>query len=119
MSSHNRDMGTGGEFRAAAFLEERKFSILAKNFRCGKYGEIDIIARRDSLVLFVEVKNRASVRFGGALYSISKKKMNSLKVTARAFIAAHPEFNDPGLTFRFDMISISGTATDWIEDMFR
>ena len=112
-------MGAGGENSAAAFLAERNFAILAKNFRWGKYGEIDIIARRGNMILFVEVKNRASDRFGGALHSISKKKKNSIKLTARSFIAKNPEYNDPGLTFRFDLISISDGKTEWIEDMFR
>ncbi len=119
VAAHNRDMGAGGENRAARFLEERDFTILERNYRWGKNGEIDIIARRDNLILFVEVKNRASDRYGGALYSISKKKKNSLILTARAFLAAKPEYNDPGLTLRFDMISFSDCGADWITDMFR
>ena len=116
---HNRDLGTGGEDAAVDFLLTKNFSIIERNYRFGKSGEIDIIARRDDLVIFVEVKSRSSERYGGALYSISSKKKGSLKTVARAFIASRPEYDRKGLTFRFDLISITADSIDWIEDMFR
>ncbi len=116
---HNRDLGAGGEEIAAEFLLSKNFSVIERNYRFSKFGEIDIIARRDDLIIFVEVKNRSSERYGGALYSISNKKKSSLKTTARAFIAARPEYNRKEITFRFDLISITGDSIDWIEDMFR
>ena len=116
---HNRNLGNEGEDRAAAYLEKNRFSIIARNYRFGKYGEIDIIARKGDLVIFAEVKSRGTERYGGALYSISAKKKNSLKTAARAFIAAAPEFNRPAITFRFDLISIRNDSIEWIEDMFR
>jgi len=116
---HNRDFGTDGEDRAADFLEKNRFSILERNYRFGRYGEIDIIARREDLVIFAEVKNRGTERYGGALYSISARKKKSLKTTARAFLASSPEHDRPGTTFRFDLISVRDDAIEWIEDMFR
>ena len=116
---HNRDLGACGEDIAAEFLLSKNFSVIERNYRFGKFGEIDIIARRDDLIIFVEVKNRSSERYGGALYSISNKKKSSLKTAARAFIAASPEYNRKEITFRFDLISITGDSIDWIEDMFR
>lgn len=116
---HNRELGSEGEESAAAYLSEKQFTIIERNYRFGKYGEIDIIAARDRLVVFVEVKSRSSERFGGALYSISPKKKQSLKTTARAFLQAYPLYNDPAYTFRFDMIAVSGGEIDWIEDIFR
>jgi putative endonuclease len=118
-SFSNRASGADGEETAAAFLSEKSFSIIERNYRFGKYGEIDIIAGREKLVIFVEVKSRNSMRFGGALYSIGSKKKQSIKSTARAFMQSHPLYNDPALTFRFDMIAVSGESIDWIEDIFR
>jgi putative endonuclease len=118
-SSHNRDLGAGGEDLAVEFLRSKNFRVIERNYRCGTSGEIDIIACRDRSVIFVEVKNRRSDRFGGALYSISAKKKRSLKTVARSFIAARPEFDSPEYTFRFDLISIRDGGIDWIEDMFR
>jgi putative endonuclease len=116
---HNQDLGASGEDRAAAYLAQNNFHVIERNFRYGKTGEIDIIAIRDGLVIFVEVKKRASERFGGALYSISPKKKRNIKAAARAFIAARPEYNLPAYTFRFDLISIAGGSVEWVEDMFR
>ncbi|HNW30001.1 MAG TPA: YraN family protein [Spirochaetota bacterium] len=116
---HNRNFGSDGEDRAADFLEKKQFNILERNYRHGRYGEIDIIARSGDLVVFAEVKRRGAERYGGALYSISRKKRNSLKTAAQSFLAANPEYNRPGITFRFDLISIRDNAIEWIEDMFR
>jgi putative endonuclease len=114
-----RASGAAGEETAAVFLTENNFTIIERNYRHGKYGEIDIVAGRDRLVIFVEVKNRNSQRFGGALYSINARKKQSIRTAARAFIQSHPRYNDPGITFRFDMIAVSGASIDWIEDIFR
>jgi putative endonuclease len=116
---NNHEVGARGENLAADFLRSNDFQIIERNYRYGKYGEIDIIARKSGLIIFTEVKNRRSQRHGGALYSISSRKKKSLKSAARAFIAARPEFNRPDITFRFDLISVSEDAIDWIEDMFR
>lgn len=116
---HNREFGSEGENRAAAFLEDRNFSIIARNYRFGKYGEIDIIAQSGNLVIFAEVKHRGSGLYGGALYSISAGKKKSLVTAARAFIAGRPDYNRPEITFRFDLISIRDNSIEWVEDMFR
>jgi putative endonuclease len=115
----NRELGAGGEESAAAYLSDRHYAIIRRNYRFGKYGEIDIIAGKDRLVIFVEVKSRSTERFGGALFSISAKKKQSLKSAARAFLQENPQYNDPAYTFRFDMIAVSGVTIDWIEDIFR
>ena len=114
-----RASGAAGEETAAAYLADKNFSIIERNYRYGKHGEIDIIAGRDRLVIFVEVKSRNTQRFGGALYSIGSKKKQSMRTVARAFIQSHPQYNDPGITFRFDMIAVSDGAVDWIEDIVR
>jgi putative endonuclease len=118
-NGRNRNLGESGESLAAAFLGEKNFNIIKRNFRYSKSGEIDIIAQKNSLIIFVEVKNRMSEKFGGALYSISGKKKRSLKTAAKAFLSFYPEFNQPGYTFRFDLISIVGESIDWSEDIFR
>ncbi len=118
-SSRNFSLGADGEGLAARFLIERGFRIVERNYRFGRHGEIDIIAEKDDLVIFVEVKHRTTGRYGGALYSIGTKKKGSIKTVARAFLAARPDLNLPGTTFRFDLISVGGGAIDWVEDMFR
>jgi putative endonuclease len=113
------ELGSRGEERAAAFLCERGFSIIERNFRAGRGGEIDIIARRGDLIVFVEVKRRLSDRFGGSLYAVTEAKKRRIRAVARSFLALRAGYHRPGYTFRFDLIAIQGDEIQWIEDMFR
>lgn len=115
----NKNLGKKGEERAAAFLKERGFEIVERNFRYRKIGEIDIIARRDNLLIFVEVKSRNTPSFGGPLYSITRKKKSTLKTIASQFLILNPEYSLKDIICRFDMISIINGRIEWIEDIFR
>lgn len=85
MTSFNcREAGRSGEDRALLHLIDKGYTILEKNFYAGRYGEIDIIALKDKLLLFVEVKSRSNDKFGGGIYSITEKK-NSLYAGQHAF----------------------------------
>jgi putative endonuclease len=114
-----RELGESGESRASSFLVEKGFGILTRNFRYGRSGEIDIVAIKDDLVVFVEVKNRMTAAFGGALYSISGKKKRRMRLAAKAYVSFHPEYDRPKYTFRFDLISIRDDAIEWVEDILR
>ena len=61
---NKRQIGKTGEQIAADYLVRNGFTILEKNFRSGRFGEIDIIAEEDSYLCFVEVKMRTSDLFG-------------------------------------------------------
>lgn len=54
----SRRIAKAGEQQTAAYLEEHGYTILERNWRCGRYAELDIIARVQNLVVFVEVKTR-------------------------------------------------------------
>ncbi len=114
-----RQIGAGGEERAALFLEERGFAILERNYRYGKAGEIDLIVRRDKLVVFVEVKSRNTPVYGGPLYAINERKKRTLRLVASHYLSARPALNTKNITFRFDMIAVYGEAVEWIEDILR
>jgi len=119
MSYDSLKTGSDAENSASEFFQKNGFEILEKNFRFGRYGEIDIIARKGDLILFVEVKSRKTDRFGGAIRSISQKKKKSLKATARHFLVMNPFFNSRDFSLRFDMISIENDSLEWIQDIFR
>ena len=114
-----RQMGAGGEELAASFLEGRGFEILERNYRFGRAGEIDLIARRGNLVVFVEVKSRNTQVYGGPLYAINRRKKETLRLVASHFLARRPELNSRDITFRFDMIAVSGVSVEVIEDILR
>ena len=77
---------------AARHVERHDLRIVDKNFRC-KLGEIDLIALdpRDRLV-FIEVRYRASHRFGGALASVTTRKQLRLRRAAQVYLKTHREY---------------------------
>lgn len=114
-----RQVGTGGEDRAASFLESRGFEIIERNYRFGRAGEIDLIARRDDLLIFVEVKSRNTPVYGGPLYAINARKKRTLRLVATHFLSTRPSLNAENLIFRFDMIAVYESSVEWIEDILR
>ncbi|HSV96853.1 MAG TPA: YraN family protein [Spirochaetota bacterium] len=114
-----RQIGSGGEDLAASFLEARGFDILERNYRFGKAGEVDLIARRGDLVVFVEVKSRNTSVYGGPLYAINERKKRTLRLVASHYLAARSALDARTITFRFDMIAVCGGAIEWIEDILR
>ena len=113
-----RTAGTLGEEQAVSVLKQEGFEIITRNFHHGRQAEIDIIARRGKLVLFVEVKWRSCEAFGGALYSISETKKRRLRSAAARFIVDYG-FTDRDFLFRFDLIAFENDRVKWIQDMFR
>lgn len=114
-----RDKGNSGEERASDFLRDSGFTIIERNFHFGKNGEIDIIARKENLTVFVEVKSRDTQKFGGALYSINEKKKRTLRFTANGYLSTHKEINSKNSLFRFDLIAIEEGNIKWVKDIIR
>ncbi len=100
--SAGHDLGRRGEALAANFLTKRGFRIVASGFRFG-HAEIDLVARRGSLVAFVEVKTRGSRRSGHPLRAITAEKRRHLQRVARSWIRS---FGRRGDEYRFDAIGI-------------
>ncbi len=87
---------------AATMLQAKLFKILDRRVRTPK-GELDIIARRGSLIVFAEVKARAS--HDAALLSVTPHQARRIADAARYWLTA----NDPGPTcdYRFDIVTVS------------
>ena len=113
------ELGRDGEALACKFIEKNGFNIIKKNYRYQRTGEIDIIAKKDNLIVFIEVKCRNSPYYGGARYSITKRKKVTLKKIASQFLTTHPNFYLQDYTYRFDLISILDGKIEWIEDIVR
>src|SRR5229473_2185093 len=94
--------GISAESRAAAFLMAKGYRILAKRFRT-PYGEIDIVARRRNLLVFIEVKARASL--DDAAYAVTPRQQARIIDAAQAWLMAHPEHAEFDL--RFDAVLIA------------
>jgi len=80
-----RRLGAEGEQRAALLLERKGYRIEARNVRAGGV-EIDIVARRGGLVVFVEVKTRRSTRFGSPESAVDAPKQARLVEGAAAWL---------------------------------
>jgi putative endonuclease len=93
--------GLSAESRAAAFLITKGYRILARRFRT-PLGEIDIIARRRDVLVFVEVKARDN--FDEAAEAIGKRQQIRIIGAAQVWLAAHPE--DAMRDMRFDAILV-------------
>lgn len=96
------DLGKKGEQLAEEFLLTKGFSILHRNWRYSHY-EIDIIALKNELPHFIEVKIRSSRQFGEPEESVTKKKIRFLLQAAEQFLFQHPEFKN----FQLDILSIN------------
>jgi putative endonuclease len=95
-------LGRAGERAAFSWYASRGFRPVARNWR-SPLGELDLVVRRRSLVVFVEVKTRAGSGFGGGYEAVGWQKQRKLRQLGEAFIAAHGR---PGLTYRFDVASV-------------
>lgn len=107
----------GGEDAAAAFLEKQGYKILERNWRSGRFGEIDIIARdRKGLLVFVEVKTRkAGADFGipeSGFTAVDWRKQRKITFTAASYIAKQ-RFAERSR--RFDAIIVSFASLETIE----
>jgi len=104
MTTSKQTLGRWGEAQAADYLQARGYSILARNVRT-PHGEIDIVAGKEALLIFVEVKTRRSHSFAYPEYSVTPRKQMFMLSAAETYLEKHPESPD---TWQFDVIAVEG-----------
>ena len=97
-----KDKGSFGEDCAAKFLEAAGYKIVARNFRI-RSAEIDIIAQRDKLIIFVEVKARSSIRHGLPSEAVNLRKQKKIIEAAGVFLQ---DENFCDCACRFDVVEV-------------
>jgi len=97
----NNIAGAWGEERAAEFLRQKHYTLVAAGYYC-KFGEIDLIVKDRKYLVFVEVKLRKNAKFARALEHVDRKKQDRLRTTASMYLAENPTRLQP----RFDVIEI-------------
>jgi putative endonuclease len=102
--SFSRAAGQAAEKRAAAFLEQRGYRIVARNYSC-RMGEIDIVAEDGKTLCFVEVRMRRVDDFGSAQETITPQKLTKIVRAARHFLITK---NLEQRECRFDVVTIQG-----------
>ncbi len=104
MRNDRQATGRWGEDSAAAYLTAKGYKVQARNVH-GTHGEIDIIAFKDGLLVFVEVKTRRSHTFAYPEDSVTLRKQAYLLSAAEEYLQEHP---DSGDTWQFDVIAVEG-----------
>jgi putative endonuclease len=104
-------LGEAAEDHALHWLQARGLDLVERNFRC-KAGEIDLILREGQTLVFVEVRQRADPRFGGAAASVTPAKQRRLLLAAQ-FYLQRLRTSPP---CRFDVVAIDGGALSWLKN---
>lgn len=107
------EKGNAAEQAAADYLAARGLRLVARNWRC-KGGEIDLVMRDGGTLVFVEVRARGSMGFGGAAASITAGKQSRLILAARHYLAS----KGVDAPCRFDAVLIQGGRLEWLKGAF-
>jgi putative endonuclease len=112
--------GQWAEEMALAHLCARGLQLVTRNYRC-RGGEIDLIMQQPPILVFVEVRYRASHYCGGSAESIDNRKQQRILLTAEHYLQKHPFAH--AFSCRFDVVLITGNQqspqVQWITDAFR
>jgi putative endonuclease len=99
-----QQLGQAAEDWATTYLKNQNFAIIARNYRYQR-AEIDIIAQKDLLLVFVEVKARSNDQFGDPETFVTCKKQALVRTAAEHYIIVH----DWNHAIRFDIIAVLKT----------
>lgn len=113
INGEKRRLGFLGEGRAARYLKNSGYKILHRNYRC-PFGEIDIIASKDDVVCFVEVKTRTGDYFGAPNEAVNNTRKTRYKNSARYYFAN----SEVDCIVRFDIIEVTREGINHIENAF-
>ena len=117
MAKHN-DTGSMGEQMAIEYLSGKRYTILHQNWRHSHW-EVDIIASKDGVLHFIEVKTRRTKKFGRPEENVTTKKIQHLINAAEEYLHLYPQWK----RIQFNVLAISiipGTPVEYflIEDVY-
>ncbi|HEU0033609.1 MAG TPA: YraN family protein [Kofleriaceae bacterium] len=109
------EVGANAEDRATAYLIDRGYTIVERNFEI-KAGELDIIARDGAILVFVEVRSRANADHGHAVEMITPAKQRQVARIAGFYLQLRrPAYDE----IRFDVVAITGDEILLVQDAWR
>ncbi len=115
MTVDRRALGAKGEARVARWYEARGYEVIDRNWRC-RDGELDLVLRREGVLVFCEVKTRSSARFGIPAEAVTPTKVGRLRRLATRWLTEHEDARAREL--RFDVAGILGSTVEVIEAAF-
>jgi len=108
-------VGKFGEDIACRYLESNGYAIIKRNYRAAG-GEIDIIAKKNAHLAFIEVKTRKNNKFGYASNAVDYRKQQKIIQTARAFLIRYTAYED--ISFDVCEIYTENRCINYIESAF-
>lgn len=115
----SRQRGNEAEKLAERRLKRKGLKTLARNWHC-RHGELDLVMEQGRAVVFIEVRQRTSDNYGGAVASVTAAKQQRLYKAASAFLASRPALAERDC--RFDVVAFSGNGNtadmQWIQNAF-
>jgi len=114
-----RERGQAAETLAMNHLCRHGLRLIERNFLC-RQGEIDLVMADGRQLVFIEVRQRKSDRFGSAAESITRPKQRRIIAAAHYFLLTNGKWGQNSC--RFDVVTISGSQpqqVDWIKDAFQ
>jgi putative endonuclease len=103
MKTARQELGISGEELAVAELTRRGYAVVARGYRT-RYGEIDIVAEDDSVLVFVEVRRKSGDGCGAAAESVTRDKQRRVARMAADYLARHDLYDKCAV--RFDVVAI-------------
>ena len=98
-----KETGAMGEQAAADYLLEKGYELLARNWHC-RWGELDLVARKEKILAFVEVKTRKPGAMVSPLEAVNRTKRRKLIRSAQAYLM---ELGETELQPRFDVAAVT------------
>lgn len=113
LKSANAKLGASGENAACRYLKKRGYKIIERNFK-NPFGEIDIIAAKDGVTAFIEVKTRLTDTFGAPCEAVGEERKRRYISGAKYYFAGRRI----DCTVRFDIIEVYRGEIEHIENAF-
>ena len=108
---NSRERGKIGENIAVSYIKELGFRVVERNFYAKRFGEIDIIAIKDDIYHFIEVKS--ATKDFNPIYNISFKKLNRVTNSVNYYL----KFRNLDVIFSIDVIIISKNGIEFLENI--
>lgn len=109
MAKHN-ETGSFGELLANTFFIEKGYTVLHQNWRYARW-EVDIIASKENVLHFIEVKTKTTKSFGNPEEKVGKKKIQNLVNAAEEYLHLHPQWK----RIQFNILAITMLKNEPVE----
>jgi len=111
----SRPLGPAGEDLAVAWYAEQGWRVVARNWRSGRDGELDVVATKGGVLAVCEVKARSSAAFGTPLEAVTPVKQARIRRLAAAYLASS---GVQANRVRFDVAAVLDGHLEVVEDAF-